>query len=232
MTDWHEYWNRPTLLEEPDPVRQVGKTVGGVAVADADIDAMACQVISILDIATDDRVLDLCCGNGLITWRCSAHCRTIVAVDFSRTLLATARNNFWRSNIEYVHADVRRLPAAVAGQPFSKAYMYEALQHFTSEDVEALLGALQHSHAGGAPLFLASIPDAAQLWSFYDTPARREEYRRRSAEGTEAIGRWWTRAEIVQLGEHCGYGVTVMSSTIRHVAHYRFDALLTPHQRS
>ena len=226
MTDWRAYWNSaPARLDADDVLRQVGKTVNGQPVPSASLDAMADDIRRGLALNREDRLLDLCCGNGLLTSRCAAHCREVVGVDVSAFLIGVARSRFARPNVEYVQADACRLPAEVVGKPFTKICVYEALQHFTEDETRILLEGLPRS----APVFLGSVPDRERLWNFYDTPARRDEYHRRVKDGTEAIGHWWTSADLARLGGSLGYAVTILApDPALHVAHYRFDALLTP----
>jgi ubiquinone/menaquinone biosynthesis C-methylase UbiE len=230
MTDWYRHWNSwPAQQGEDEYLRQVGKTVSGQPIPEADLDVMAGDVARALDLHTNDRLLDLCCGNGLITCRYAQRSRDVTGVDFSAPLIAIARAHFARSNIEYIVADACDLPETVMRTRFTKICLYEALQHFTTAQAETLLRELRRSAARAAPVFWGAVPDEDRKWAFYDTAQRREEYDRRVKAGTEAIGHWWTATEVVRLGERCGYAVSILKpSAALHVAHYRFDALLTP----
>jgi cyclopropane fatty-acyl-phospholipid synthase-like methyltransferase len=230
LTDWYKYWNSaPAAMSERDYLSQVGKTVNGQPIAEVSLIAMVDDVVNALELNGKDSVLDLCCGNGVITYRCAQHCLKVAGVDFSEPLIRIARSHFERQNVEYILADIRQLPETVTRRPCSKVYMYEAIQHFSTEEVESLLHVLQQSDAREAPIFFASVPDNDRLWEFYNTPARRSEYHRRLREGTEAIGHWWTSDEMIELGQRCGYSVEIRSpNPILHVAHYRFDALFIP----
>ena len=230
MPDWHTHWNKaPAALSQDDYLRQVGKTVGGQPIPEALLDLMAGDIRRALELGVGDRLLDLCCGNGLITHRCAHDCLDVTGVDFSAPLIAIAKAHFARPNIEYLVANACDLPATVTRTPFTKVCMYEALQHFTSAQAEAMTCVLRGSAAGAAPIFWGSVPDEDRKWAFYDTPQRREEYHRRLQDGTEPIGHWWTASEIVRLGERCGYAVSILKpSAALHFAHYRFDVLLTP----
>lgn len=230
MTDWYTHWNSiPAAIAADDLLRQVGKTVGGQPVSGTALEAILSDIGSALALAADDSLLDLCCGNGLITARCAAYCRDATGIDFSAPLMRIANDRCARPNVTYVLADVRALPAQVITQPYSKILMYEAIQHLTPSDVERLLQELRRSRSRHAPILIGSIPDRDRIWSFYDTEERRQDYFRRVDEGSEAIGRWWTQAAISDLGARCGYSVRVLPQCqTLHTAHYRFDGLLTP----
>jgi 2-polyprenyl-3-methyl-5-hydroxy-6-metoxy-1,4-benzoquinol methylase len=228
MTDWFEHWNAvPAALADDDVLRQVGKTVGGQPVPASVLEVIMSDVVPALQLNRADSLLDLCCGNGLITERCAALCHHTIGVDFSAPLIHTANQRRSRPNVAYVQADVRALPAGLGR--YSKVLLYEGIQHLTAEDVDRVLEQLRESHAPGAPILFGSVPERDRIWNFYDTLERRAEYQLRAAEGTEAIGHWWTKAELSDVGRRWGYQVQILTQhPTLHTAHYRFDGLLTP----
>lgn len=227
--DWQRYWNSRERVQSPHPLQHVGKTVQGKPVDPGTLDLMVNDIVEALSMESADIVLDLCCGNGLLTHRCAKFCESITGVDFSEPLLDVARREFSGNNVGYVFADVLRLPGELLSSGLSKIYMYEALQHFETADVDRLLRDLRGSSAGDAPIFFGSVPDAERIWNFYDTPARREEYRERTRQGVEPLGHWWRVDELRALAEGNDYVLEVREPDPRlHVAHYRMDALLIP----
>lgn len=228
MIDWYSYWNSGSIIQERDFLRQVGKTVNGQPITPSNIDVIVDNIVEQLKLSREDRVLDLCCGNGLITNRCSLHCQHIIGVDFSKPLIRIASTHFGGKNIRYVEADVSHLPDWLFDEPFTKIYMYEGLQHIGVVGTKSLLLNLRNSAVRAAPIFLGSVPDRACLWNFYNTRARRDEYYRRIEEGTEPIGHWWNKSALARLCHACGYKVKFTPSNPLHVSHYRFDALCHP----
>jgi SAM-dependent methyltransferase len=228
MTDWHKHWNRPEL-GRMEPLLQVGKTTNGTPIRAENIDIIVQDIRKRLHIVSTDSVLDLCCGNGVVTQRCALYCRSVTGIDYSKPLLETAVRHFTSSNISYVLGDVTALPSSILDQRFDKIYMYEALQHLGASLASEMLRQLRGSSLSAAPVLLAGIPDEDRLELFYDTPARREEYLRRKAAGTEAIGHWWSRAELERLASDSGYSIEFFAQNlVLHTAHYRFDALFRP----
>jgi 2-polyprenyl-3-methyl-5-hydroxy-6-metoxy-1,4-benzoquinol methylase len=228
MMHWREYWNGPARVQGKNFLEQVGKTVNGRTIPDTSVNAIVKDIAEKLQLRAADRVLDLCCGNGVLTHRCAALCSEIVAVDFSAPLIAVASANFAAPNIRYFVADVSQLPHCLIEREFSKICMYEGLQHLTDRQAEEVLMTLRQSSAA-APVFFGSVPDKDRLWNYYDTQVRREEYERRVADGTEAIGHWWTQPELASLVERCGYTAHFTPpNPVLHVAHYRFDVLCRP----
>lgn len=230
MIDWYEFWNsRPASFADDDVLRQVGWTVNGQPISDTAVEQMVGDIVAALRLNEDDALLDLCCGNGLLTSRAARWCRQATGVDFSMPLIRIARERFSAANIEYVVADVRALPASVTARSYSKIVMYGALQHLSTADLDLVLGQLQGSKVRAALLFVGAIPDRDRLWCFYDTAQRRREYARRVQDGTEAIGHWWTRPDMSDIGRRFGYRVDILPQTpTLPTAHYRFDCLWTP----
>jgi cyclopropane fatty-acyl-phospholipid synthase-like methyltransferase len=232
---WKHHWNTfPDRFGPDDFLRQVGKTVNQVPVAATQLDRIAARIAGALDLSAGDSVLDLCCGNGLLTARLAGRCRHIVGVDFSEPLIGIARRFHAGPGIEYDCRSVLELADSpvVRGQSFDKAYLYEGLQHFDEPEAARLLRNVAslalEARGSGLRLFLGSVPDRERLHRFYDTPERREEYERRTREGTEAIGTWWTAAALTDLAQSAGFACRVMpQDEALYTAHYRFDALLT-----
>lgn len=230
MIDWYEHWNsKPASLADHDVLRQVGKTVGGQPISAAALDVIISDILAALRLDAHDSVLDLCCGNGVITARCALYCLEVTGVDFSAPLIRIANDRCSGTNVNYVLADVRSLPSSLTDRRYSKILMYEAIQHLSTRDAEILLDNLRKSKAHAAPVLFGSIPDRDRIWNFYDTEDRRKEYFRRAQDGSEAIGHWWTKGEISDLGRRCGYRVAILrQNPALHTSHYRFDGLLMP----
>lgn len=232
MMDWNHYWNH--VLDghkETDFFHQVGKTVGGVAISEDQITLSVNQMQACLGIGNDDVVLDLCCGNGLITREIAPRCRKIVGVDFSAPLVGVARAHHCPENTRYQVGSVLALPGDLlpAGERFSRVYMHEALQYFDEGDLRCILAGLRPLTTAACPVFFGGIPDQARLWAFYDTPERKQDYLRRKAEGREAIGTWWERPTLSGVAHDAGYRCDFIEQPAGlYSAHYRFGALLTP----
>lgn len=231
MKDWQHFWNtRPAEIAETEFLKQVGKTVGGTPISKERFEALVSGVIQRLCIQPQDKVLDLCCGNGLITARIASKCKRIIGVDYSEPLIQVARKHHQPENASYYCASVLELPneSLKAEQPFDKVYMYEALQHFKPGDLSTILKTVDALTTPAALVLLASVPDNAKLWNFYNTPERRADYYERKKNGTEAIGTWWeqdfVRSTCTEQGFHCEF---LDQNPTLHTAHYRFDLLLT-----
>jgi|APTNR8051073442_1049403.scaffolds.fasta_scaffold39611_2 cyclopropane fatty-acyl-phospholipid synthase-like methyltransferase len=228
---WFEHWNAISLQEsETDLLKQVGKTIDRQPVPMVHIDRIVNTILAALDLCTDDRVLDLCCGNGLLTARIATACDQILGIDFSAPLIGVANTRNRLGNVEYLLRSVLALPEILIERgeaTFTKAYMYEAFQHFSQDEAQALLSALGAHMPVNFRLFLGSIPDRTRLYDFYNTPERRLEYEQRVRDGTEAIGTWWLVSEVNEIAKAAGFSCAIFRQhDSLYTAHYRFDALL------
>ena len=70
------------------------------------------RAIAMLDAASDARLLDLCCGTGVMTRDLAAKAPggQVIGVDFSPAMLAVARRNVADPRVEFVEADAMHLP--------------------------------------------------------------------------------------------------------------------------
>lgn len=224
-----EYWkNHYNVLVEkfPDsPLKQVQRTLNGKEMDQAQQDYTVEAIISALDLRGGDRVIDLCCGNGLITREIAKVVKMVVGVDFSEGLIAYANAHNKFDNIEYKISNVLSLPEEFF-ENANKVYLRDSISCLDSEDLSQLLGTIKRSkevemfHIGG-------IPDAARLADYYNTAEKMEYYLRMEKEGTPHMGTWWTQDEFTRLVEMQGLTAVVSKQASGLAgAYYRFDCLV------
>jgi 2-polyprenyl-3-methyl-5-hydroxy-6-metoxy-1,4-benzoquinol methylase len=130
MRDWKKYWSsRPKTVDKTDYLKQVEKTVKGQPISDLQLQIIGSQICNHLHLEKDDIVLDLFCGNGLITKELAKQCKEIVGVDFSEPLLEVANRDHRPTNVLYQNMNIlelNKMPPIASG-PLNKVLMYEAL---------------------------------------------------------------------------------------------------------
>ena len=223
--DWRAYWNSVGQRADPqDLFRQVDRTVSGRAVGPGEVQRLVDAVIEGLDLTAQDGLLDLCCGNGLITGLFAPHCRAVVGVDYSEYLIEVARQNASADNIVYMLGSVEDLDALdFTARPPNKVSINGGVQHFSVGMLDSMLAGLGRMAPAPTALMFTDVPDADRIFDFYDTPERREDFQRRRDARAEAIGTWWSREEMAALlGKH-GYRANFAVPVGRSSAHYRFD---------
>jgi SAM-dependent methyltransferase len=219
-------WLNP---ESSAPLEMVGRK------GTHDIAWIAGYVNDLLGTESTDRILDLCCGNGLLTYQTAFRAHSVVGFDFSNALLTQARQNFAASNIEYHQGDALRIGDAFPEASFDKAYISFAFQYFEKVSGAKVLRGLHHVLKPGGILALVDIPDAAlkrrhQLRAvqrmltpsrhgpdpsssnmrFYSLSARLKYLARNAAtvlglRRADDLGWWWKRDTLVEMAREIGF---------------------------
>lgn len=230
--DWKKHFAEvATTYEETDFLRQVEKTVAGQPISPAELQTQVESVAQGLGLSPEDTVLDLCCGNGIMTTRIATACSRVVGIDFAEPLVRIALKYHNPANVSYycmgvLDPAVRTLPEL----PFTKVYMYDSLQHFSEDEWPALLDQLLATTAPGSVAFFGGVPDIDRIWEFYNTEERRQDYYRRKREGREAIGTWWNRLTVERAALEKGFECDILPQPPSvNTAHYRFNVRLTRH---
>jgi len=228
MIDWREYWDEfPKGFTDGDFCRQVGRTAnGGMPTPTREIETVIDEVVSLLDLGPQDHLLDLCCGNGLLTARFAEHCEEVVGVDFSEPMLRIAREHHAGSNIRYVEGSVLDLDRCL-DRRFDKICMVESLAYFGPDDLSRILHGVSAGNALHTTLLFSGVLNDEAKWSFFNTPERRAVYEEQQKQGKEIMGRWWTRSEIDEIAARHGYKAEFSAQDARlNTAHYRFNLLM------
>jgi 2-polyprenyl-3-methyl-5-hydroxy-6-metoxy-1,4-benzoquinol methylase len=118
MTDtavrWKDFWNTyPNRFAHTEFLRQVSKTCHGHPITQEQIQIIIDDIIRKLHLQARDHVLDLCCGNGVITSAIAKHCALVRGVDFSKPLIKIAREYHRAPNIRYYCMSVLDITPAV-----------------------------------------------------------------------------------------------------------------------
>lgn len=231
MIDWKTFWNDyPAGAGERDFLVQVGHTEGGQPYSQQQFDAMLQSIRTALGLSPGDRLLDVCCGNGVVTRALAASCRQAVGTDFSETLIGVARRHNGAPNLSYVVADARGLQTLdlSGGTAFNRILLYAALQHFETGDLPRLLSGLRAHAEAGAVILIGGILDASRKHLYLDTPEKISQYERYRSEGLDRLGTWWEPALVRGTCKALGFGCGIdQSSPARPGARFRFDARIT-----
>jgi len=223
------YQVHPTTCAPDDYWGQVRRTVNGKPIPERQIELIVDSTAENLGLAPDDRLLDLCCGNGALTTRWFARCAGGLGVDFSEPLIQVARSTFSRGPHEaYVLASVLDFAADPtpfgAHLPCDVAVSYGSLQYLPRVAAAQLLADLARTQPSLRRVVLGNVPDRERLEAF-----RLPGVEIPLDDPDSAIGCWWSVAELSEVAKSAGFALEA-----RHMpdefysAHYRFDALLTP----
>jgi len=222
---WKNHYDLSSQQFDDSLLKQVGKTINGQEISEPQVRLIVEHIASVLQLSLKDSIVDLCCGNGLITSQLAPLVKSVVGVDFSSGLIDAAKRYNSHHNIKYVNSDVIGLdPKYFLG--LKKIVMYEALQYFSAEQLSGLLDELSKLESGTL-VFLGGIPNKGKLRMYYDTEEKYAFYMQRESEGRPHIGRWWLKDEIELIVSTRGFNVTFLpQEPTLYTAYYRFDVLL------
>jgi SAM-dependent methyltransferase len=230
--DWQAYWQSRGAPADPslaDLLVQVSKTRFGAPVDPSQLQTLTDHIARRLPLKDTARGLDLGCGNGLVTARLAPRLALVVGLDYSESLLETARRSHAGTNVSYVQADLRDPAAAtlLPEAPFDVAWTVEVVQNLDPVSLRDLLRWLVTVMTEDFRFLASGIPDRARIRNFYDTPERWDWHLANEAAGEEQMGRWWLTDEIIDAARDVGLVAEIGSlPEDYYTSNYRFDALI------
>lgn len=222
--NWHEFWNSGPMVRSDDPCKQVGRTQNRKNYSTDDIDLLTRRILDFLKADPGKDLLELACGNGMVTHRIAPHFKSVKAVDFSRPLIEQARKNFARDNVEYAVGDAVEL-GGEEGR-YDAILVYFAFQYFEPAQARVMFSHFQRLLRPGGRILLGEVADGDRVWNFYRGFRGRWRYYTDLLRGTPIIGYWWKPAELLQLADDAGFRLTLSYLPKGFPGHYfRMDAV-------
>lgn len=224
--NWQAFWDRQAK-DHSDPHLQVSRHSRKMNVDEALLDRITEHIAEHLDLQPEDRLLDVCCGNGMLSSRLAERCREVVGVDLSEGLVQQAQTHFSRANLSYLQGDATQLKEVVEG-PFDKINLYFSFQYLDSfakgkQAITGMLGLL----APGGRIFIGDVPDARFLSVFYPTWTRRLKYHLNLMLGRSLMGKFWSEKEMQKIAQDLGLSINCLQQPKDlPYAHYRVDYVL------
>ncbi len=230
-TDWETFWNKyPVSVGEQEFLLQVGHTVDGRPYSMPQFEAMIASIEGALQLNSVDVLLDVCCGNGIVTRALARRCRRALGIDFSAPLIDVACKFHAGTNVDYEMMNALELDslATLADGPFTRVLMYAALQHFQPHDLKTLLEGFLRYAANDRIILFGGVLDAAKKHLFLDTPQKKLNYELYRRQGRDRLGTWWDQNFIREVCNGLGLRCEIDDqSTGRPGGHYRFDAKIS-----
>ncbi|MEK6806990.1 MAG: class I SAM-dependent methyltransferase [Pseudomonadota bacterium] len=222
---WLEFWRRHGRESQATDVQsQVLRTSNKVPISNEQWQLTLAEIDRRFPVGSEDDLLDLCCGNGLLTAHFAPVCRRVVALDISPDLLATlAARGF--QNVSTQCMDLR--DADFPEGMFSRILIYAGLQYIDHAEAVVLLRKACRWLRPGGVLFAGDIPDRLRLWSFYNTPERRKLYFDNLVAGRDVVGTWFDAHWLEYLSLSAGFASAERIDQHPNLiyAHFRFDLI-------
>lgn len=230
MRDWRSYWRGRTVASgdnRDDALREVGKTVLGTPISQDQVDLIVESILCSLDLSAVDQVIDLGCGNGILTYQVAAHVANIIGFDISEPLIEAANRRCRLANCAFFVGDILDFdPSRLTTHGPYKIFTYEVFQHLSTEEGKYILDRIFSQARQETSFFAGSVPDQAKLGMFYNTPERQRLYQGNVRNNSEQIGHWWSREEINTISHELGIRCAFVEQDPRlYTAHYRFNVM-------
>ena len=230
--NWHSFWKDYRNIDfksEDDLFIQVGKTVNGQPISRLVFMAMIEDIASSLELNSSDTMLEMCCGNGLLTLPLSEFVNEVVAFDFTDHLIATAQKFRTNSKITYRIADANSnfFEAFALQRMPNKFLMNDSLGYFTLQELKAIIVRIM-DNSDHFRFYITGVPNDALKWNFYNTEERKQAYIASVNAGEtsgKGIGHWWDMQLIQQLADELSLICTI-SNQPESISNYRTNILL------
>jgi len=235
MYNWREFFQTYRTIEirnDEDLLYQVGTTVGGEPISHEQFSCMVEEITKRLNLTPDDRLLDFCCGNGVITYELSRLVHSVVGIDGAEAYIKNAIDKKSANNICYMVSDALDFDYIVHNTEdakYSKVLFYGSLAYFDKSSFEKILQFFFEYSTVNSTILIGSILNRSKKFTYFNTFRRRFQYVffyliLRKDHG---LGRWWTRRELTRISEKHGFNISFFNQSLGlHTAHYRFDIVL------
>lgn len=221
---WTEFWKNHGKITKDSPEQvQVLRTFNKKPINDKLWNETLDYIDDKLTICKEDKVLDLCCGNGLISKHFANKGAEVVSVDVSEDLVNNLGNQI---GVTAIVSDIRDV--AFESQSFTKVLVYAGIQYLNYSETIQLLEKIYNWLQPGGKLLLGDVPDQHRLWNFYNTPERRKTYISNVKNNSPIVGTWFTREFFDAASEAIGFSMSMyLPQPENHIyANFRYDYLI------
>ncbi len=231
--NWKRFWDQQATLNS-HPQAQVGRIRKGLTVQAPIVEAITARISSLLDLQPSDHLLDLCCGNGMLTFPLADNCQQVVGVDISSEQIALAEAHASKDNIRYHLADVTKLlqdpafPTIAPQGGFDKINLYFSFQYFdTQTKGKAALKAMLHFLKEDGILLLGDVPEQKYFNTFYPTLKSKIKYHLKRLIQQDDMGKFWNEKTLKQIAHSLGAQIERIEQPAHlPYADYRCDYLI------
>jgi len=220
------YDNFARSCDDNDLIRQTMRTINGVPVSNEQINMIKNTLLQYLGLHHDDILLELACGNGLISDGLFNACKEYVGVDISEYLIYIAKKNFEnKPRITFYEDDITRfIKADKDFGKYTKVLCYAGIQYLSDIEVIQLLESLSITYKNVEIIVIGNIPDRNLANKFYvDKLKTADELN----DICTAIGKWRAHDEFIKLVDESVWDIEIhrMPDSF-YASHYRYDIVL------
>ncbi len=220
--NWKRYWNEIAKLNANSSAGQVQRDEQENTLITVN------YICKQLDIKKTDIVLDVCCGNGMITLEVAKRCTEIIGIDHSEELLNIANQNNSKINCSFHLTSALELKKAVDEQLFDKIYLQFSFQYFDKKNqgflvIKEMLACLKPE----GKIFIGDITNHSKLDVFFESKSKRMHYYYSSFRGVNSMGKFWKTSELEKICKKLEVNGTYLEQPKElPYSYYRFDFLI------
>jgi hypothetical protein len=232
MGNWNDFWKnyRNDFIpeNEKDLLIQVGKTINKNPISNDEIDLIVNDIVDKLNLLKNDSLLEMCCGNGIITKKLSNQIQKIYAFDFTDHLVNCALKFNNANNIEYSIGDANKnfFNFFNEKKTIEKFLMSFSLGYFNVLELEQILIRIM-KHSKKFSFYITEVPIDELKWNFYNTEERKKFYNNTSKdEFNNGMGKWWKKNELIEIAKK--YDLIINFFEISNISsNYRLNVLFS-----
>lgn len=225
--DWQKYWNE--LAQNSDFHAQVGRTVANKPLDNEIIEKIVARIVQILDLQAEDILLDVCCGNGMISHHLAKYCKAVIGVDISSEQISLAKQFNSAENISYFVADATKLSEVIHNQA-NKINLYFSFQYIdTQEKGERTLAEMKKCLLANGKILIGDVPEKEKRMRFYTSLRSKIWYVYYELRKKNPMGKFWHYKEMLHIAQKTGFTIEKIAQPEEFpYSHYRCDYLLIP----
>lgn len=206
---------------------QIRRTVQGEPVSDEQIKMIIDAIQTALHLKSDDKLLDLACGNGALSSLLFDSIAEYQGVDFSEHLIKVAKKNFEKfPDYQFVTLGAaEHVRQEAHPEKFTKVLCYGSFSYFPAADAAEVLRALHDKFTNVQSVFIGNLPDKDRASKFYkEKQVTAEEM----MDNESQIGIWRSQNEFTKLAGEAGWKTKFSVMPPEYYAgYYRYDVLLS-----
>lgn len=222
--NWQAFWDEKAKQENPNA--QVARVKAGAESGQKELEKISYYIKEKLILGEEEHLLDLCCGNGLLTQYLASFAGEITAIDFSLPHIEIARKRFSRPNITYLNGNAQHL-SSITDKKFDKINLYFSFQYFDTFSVgEKIFKEMANALKENGKILIGDVPDQERIKVFYPNLLQRYRYYLARWRGRDQMGRFWSEEEMKAMARSAGLAIEKLTQPEDFLyQHYRSDYL-------
>ena len=169
----YDYNEKAKTYKENDYWRQVRRTINGSPVSEDQIKLIVYQISKLLNLNSEDNLLDLGCGNGALTNYFKEKVNISYGIDSSEYLINVAKSNFQSSKNFYEKIGIEEFIDNKNFDAFNKVIIYGVSSFLEDNLIEKIFQFM--ASKSNKKIMIGNVRDINAVDYFYKTRPKIEE---------------------------------------------------------